>query len=66
MPNFVVNNVAQTNGDREVHQPGCSYFPSNYRDLGWHSSCAPAVVEAKKIYRKSNGCKFCNPECHTT
>ncbi len=66
MPNFVVNNVAQSNGDHEVHQTGCNYFPSNYRDLGYHSTCATAVAKAKTIFWKSNGCKFCSPACHTT
>lgn len=66
MPYFVVNNVAQPNGDHEVHQAGCKYYPSNYRDLGWHSSCVTAVAAAKRIHTKSNGCYHCNYACHTT
>lgn len=66
MPNYVVNNNPQSNGDHEVHKTDCTYFPNNYKDLGWHSTCATAVAEAKKTYWKSNGCKYCSPTCHTS
>lgn len=66
MTAYYVNNDAQPNGDHEVHIRNCTYFPSNNRYLGDYTSCAPAVVAAKSIYWKSNGCYWCCRECHTT
>lgn len=66
MSNYYVNNVAQSNGDHEVHKDGCSYMPTNKKSLGWFSNCHDAVREAKKTYPKSNGCYYCSRECHTT
>lgn len=67
MARYYVNDNAQSNGDHEVHTAGCSFMPipENRRFLGDFSSCHPAVVEAKKIYRQSNGCYFCSRPCHT-
>ncbi|AFL83246.1 hypothetical protein Belba_0589 [Belliella baltica DSM 15883] len=65
MNRYVVNNEAQANGDHEVHKSGCAFFPSSYQDLGNHSSCRSAIVEAKKIYSKSDGCFHCSSDCHT-
>jgi len=65
---YYVNKQAQANGDHEVHRSDCSFLPEkeNALYLGEFSSCAPAVLEAKKTYPKSNGCKYCSKECHTT
>jgi len=63
---YYVNHVAQANGDHEVHKTGCSFMPSNAKNLGNHLTCKTAVVEAKKTYWKSNGCFFCSRECHTS
>jgi hypothetical protein len=67
MAYYYVNKNAQTNGDHEVHQTGCSFMPDtdNRIFLGDFSSCSSAVTEAKKHYRQSNGCKFCAKPCHT-
>lgn len=65
MPNYYVNNKAQTNGDHEVHVNSCTYFPSDRKFLGDFSSCSPAVTEAKKTYSQSNGCATCCSACHT-
>lgn len=65
MERYVVNRLAQTNGDHEVHKQGCRYFPLSYIELGMHSSCRSAVIAAKGYYWKSDGCKFCIPECHS-
>jgi len=65
MNNYYVNNNAQSNGDHEVHKEGCIYMPSNKTYLGQFSSCHGAVVEAKKRYPQSNGCKTCSNDCHT-
>ncbi|MEN2401495.1 hypothetical protein GKZ90_0017015 [Flavobacterium sp. MC2016-06] len=68
MKNYYVNQNAQLNGDHEVHTSDCIYLPSsvNRKYLGEFSSCKPAVAEAKKTYSKSNGCKTCCPDCHTS
>ncbi|WP_081610450.1 hypothetical protein [Mariniradius saccharolyticus] len=66
MPNYVVNNQAQANGDHEVHQVGCNYFPRDYVSLGWHLTCNTAVAAAKRYHPRSNGCKYCSPSCHTS
>lgn len=66
MPSYYVNNRAQANGDHEVHVSGCRYTPSDKKYLGEYASCGPAVTEAKKTYRQSNGCATCCPTCHTT
>lgn len=66
MAAYYVNNVAQSNGDHEVHVSGCGFMPSNKKYLGDFLSCGPAVIEAKKTYWKSNGCAWCCNPCHTT
>lgn len=70
MPNYCVNAEAQDNGDHEVHEQGCTYWPSAYnvRALGYHLTCQSAVTAAKKAYPywKINGCYFCSRLCHTT
>lgn len=68
MARFYVRTTAQANGDHEVHKDGCSYMPAaeNRKYLGEFLTCRSAVTEAKKTYPKSNGCYFCNKDCHTT
>lgn len=67
MARYYVNNNAQTNGDHEVHENGCSFMPAveNRTYLGDFSSCAPAVREAKKHHTQVNGCYYCSRPCHT-
>jgi hypothetical protein len=64
---YYVNKNAQSNGDHEVHTATCSWLPDedNRVYLGDHSSCGPAVREAKKHYSQSNGCFYCSRACHT-
>lgn len=68
MKKYYVNKNAQSNGDHEVHDENCTYLPSsdNRNFLGEFSSCKAAVTEAKKTYSKSNGCRTCSIDCHTT
>jgi len=68
MKKYYVNTNSQSNGDHEVHTSDCSYLPraENRKDLGCFSNCRGAVTEAKKYYRKSNGCYYCSRECHTS
>jgi hypothetical protein len=67
MARYYVNKNAQSNGDHEVHEQGCSHmpYPENREYLGDFSSCKPAVAEAKKTYKQSNGCYYCCRACHT-
>lgn len=68
MKKYYVNKNAQSNGDHEVHREDCRYLPSesNRKYLGEFTSCDGAVREAKRHYTKSNGCKTCCPNCHTS
>lgn len=65
---YYVNKNSQGNGDHEVHTGDCSHLPNteNRLYLGVFSSCGPAVTEAKKHYKQSNGCFYCGKPCHTT
>jgi hypothetical protein len=68
MPYYYVNDNAQTNGDHEVHESGCSWLNMVYSKtpLGYHDNCYSAVREAKMKYYQSNGCAYCCPACHTS
>ena len=66
---YRLNLNQQSNGDYEVHEDSCRYYPTqNYDSLGYYSSCTPAVAEAKKKhpYKKINGCVHCANACHTS
>jgi len=67
MKKYYVNNVAQKNGDHEVHHEDCSFLPlsQNRSYLGTFSNCKDAVKEAKKHHKQVNGCYYCSNECHT-
>ncbi|HET9226222.1 MAG TPA: hypothetical protein VFR31_06120 [Thermoanaerobaculia bacterium] len=64
---YYVNKNAQSNGDHEVHEQGCSFMPAteNRKYLGSFSNCRDAVREAKKHYSQVNGCYYCSNDCHT-
>lgn len=68
MKKYYINKNEQSNGDHEVHREDCRYLPteSNRKYLGEFSSCDSAVIESKRYYTKSNGCKTCCPKCHTS
>jgi hypothetical protein len=67
MSSYYVNNHAQSNGDHEVHVSTCAYFSQivSKKYLGEFFSCEPAVTEAKKTYKQSNGCYYCCKPCNT-
>jgi hypothetical protein len=67
MPIYYVNKNAQSTGEHEVHEDGCSYLPEpeNRQYLGVFSNCKDAVREAKNYYDNVDGCYFCSPKCHT-
>ncbi|MEQ8443003.1 MAG: hypothetical protein RIM33_14785 [Alphaproteobacteria bacterium] len=64
---YYVNKNAQSTGEHEVHETGCSFLPDqqNRVYLGDFLSCGPAVQEAKKHYNNVDGCYFCCNPCHT-
>jgi len=65
---YYVNKNAQSNGDHEVHDSGCSFLPdpNNRIYLGDYSSCHGAVRKAKEYYSKADGCYYCCNDCHTS
>ncbi|MEI7628939.1 MAG: hypothetical protein WCJ80_11905 [Bacteroidota bacterium] len=64
---YYVNTKAQSNGDHEVHTGSCVYLPSTENRLyvGYFSTCAEAVREAKKTYTQADGCYYCCRACNT-
>lgn len=72
MPQFIINQNAQANGDHEVHNAtnGCTFMPeaNNRIDLGIHFSCREAVVLARSKWptNRINGCYYCCNACHTS
>jgi hypothetical protein len=68
MKNYYVNRNAQPNGDHEVHTSECAFLPKleNRFHLGYFFNCHLAVAEASKYFVRTNGCKYCCMECHTT
>ncbi|MCF2875068.1 MULTISPECIES: hypothetical protein [unclassified Tenacibaculum] len=68
MARYYVNKNTQVNGDHEVHKLGCSWMPKqeNRIFLGDFITCKGAVREAKKIYKKVNGCYYCSNDCHVS
>jgi len=68
MAKYYVNETPQANGDHEVHKKDCYWLSLalNKKELGEHSNCASAVIEAKKTYAQSNGCNTCANECHSS
>lgn len=72
MHRFIINKNQQSNGDHEVHNAtlGCSYMPKpeNQIDLGYHSSCYGALIDANSRWpgNRINGCYYCANTCHTS
>ena len=67
MTMYYINTKAQNNGDHEVHEKGCSYFPNvNGEFLGDFNSCRQAVEEAQRQGYNANGCYYCSEECHSS
>lgn len=66
MADYYVHNGTDDRGDHEVHREGCGWMPRDRTYLGNFVNCVPAVIAAKRIYSKSNGCIHCSPDCHTS
>ncbi|MGF1485171.1 MAG: hypothetical protein ACFBZ8_12500 [Opitutales bacterium] len=67
MARYYVNEIAQSNGDHEVHREGCKFMPDQEHRiyLGDYDSCRPAVQKAREYFSQVNGCAHCCAECHT-
>jgi len=67
MPNYIVNQRAQSTGEHEVHETTCSSAPAswNQQALGWHATCQSAVQAARQYYTNVDGCAHCSSACHT-
>jgi hypothetical protein len=71
MPNYCLNQNAQSNGDHEVHDlastKGCLPAVEHRIALGSFLNCAGAVAEAKRRYPNAriNGCYYCAYACNT-
>ncbi|EOG9295323.1 hypothetical protein ACLK9Z_000129 [Proteus mirabilis] len=66
---YYVHTSTDNHGDYEVHQDGCDHMPnaSNRQYLGYFTSCAQAVSQAKANgHRTADGCYWCCRECHTS
>jgi hypothetical protein len=65
---YYVSEVAQDNGDHEVHEATCVYLPNsnNRKLLGEFDSCQDAVRAAKSHHNQVNGCYYCSNACHTS
>lgn len=68
MKRYYVNELAQPNGDHEVHAETCMFLSLVHykRDLGLHNDCESAVIAARRIYSTADGCYWCSRACHTS
>lgn len=68
MIKYLINRNAQVNGDHEVHKESCSRLPIlvNRHYIGEFSTCMEALVVAKRLNPKADGCAKCSPACHTS
>jgi len=71
MPEYYVNQNAQSNGDNEVHRSdelNCQNPAATWNRvaLGWHNDCHSAVKSAKSRGYNANGCFYCANACHTS
>ena len=66
---YYVNKNAQPypeDGEHEVHESNCGHLPNmeNREWLGYFSNCREALAEARKHYKKVDGCYYCCNSCH--
>lgn len=62
MKQYVVDREPTQNAAREheVHREGCPRLPlKNFFNLGIHQDGRTALFEAKRFYRKVDGCPHC-------
>lgn len=60
MAHYFLNNLAQADGDHEMHALGCARMPSDKRYLGNFTSVFDALMEARKEAWQSRGCFACS------
>jgi hypothetical protein len=72
MPAFIIDAVAQENGDREIHNRAINCpsmpAPNNQISLGVHTNCFGAVAQATMDWpeHQINGCDFCCNQGHAS
>lgn len=68
MEKYYVSKFSESNGDNEIHKADCLFLPSeDYRFfLGSFDKCSDAIIKAKDIFDKPNGCYFCTLDCHNS
>lgn len=66
MRHYYVDTEPVPGQHREVHYVDCPRFLVNHAYLGYFSSCAQAVEEARGQYPDADGCSICSPECHSS
>ena len=63
---YYVNDWRPQHGDHIVHKEGCYYLEriESSMYLGLFTHCEAAMEQARKRYRKINGCYNCSRDCH--
>lgn len=66
MKYYILNSLAQPNGDHEVHNATCTYLPElkNQISLGYCHDDFEALMKARQCFAKADGCAFCCPGIH--
>jgi len=65
MKKYYVSINAESNGEHCVHDQDCLNLPEIFNRiyLGRFDISFEAIDEAKKHFRRINGCKLCTAEC---
>lgn len=63
---YVNDNPQADSGDHEVHIDTCLWLTlaKSKTYLGYLTNCKDAMVKAKTIYTKVDGCAYCCKECN--
>jgi len=63
---YYVDNNERPDGHHDVHEERCTELPADRSFLGYFPSCKEAIKEARKMYKKVDGCSICSSKCHTS
>ena len=65
---YYLNINPQKNGDHEIYSSVCQYVPNfiNRKYFGFFTNYKLAIVQAKKTYPPSDGCKEYSKDRHTS
>jgi hypothetical protein len=66
MDNYCIDKKKNHDGVHEVHVCSCLHRPDleNQEHLGPFDTCHEAIMKAKTLYAKVNGCVHCCKPCH--